>query len=100
MSQTKRNRVRECYDLVAKIPQGKVTTYDEIGRVLGIPGYKTVGKSKLAMRQDRTLPPVPHHRVIMEDGKVGEDTKRLLLADGVQVDGNIVPLQNYFYKFQ
>jgi|TARA_Y100000034_G_scaffold131031_1_gene190874 methylated-DNA-[protein]-cysteine S-methyltransferase len=34
-----------CYDLLSKVPKGKVSTYGEVARVLGTRAYRAVGNA-------------------------------------------------------
>ncbi len=44
------------YDLLRKVPQGRVTTYKEIARAMGTKAYRGVGQ---AMRRNPHAPEVP-----------------------------------------
>ena len=56
------------YDVVSKIPKGKVLTYKEVAKRMGRPlAYRAVG-SILSMNYD---PKIPCHRVVHSDGTVG-----------------------------
>jgi methylated-DNA-[protein]-cysteine S-methyltransferase len=56
------------YQIVAKIPRGKVLTYKEIAKRAGSPkAYRAVGN---ILSKNRNLK-VPCHRVIRSDGKAG-----------------------------
>lgn len=78
------------YQIIKRIPKGKVATYGQIAAMAGIPrGARTVGWA-LATLQDAT---VPWHRVINAQGRSSfrEAAKRklqqsLLKADGVVFD--------------
>ena len=86
---------KETYDLVAQVPEGKVTTYGAVARALGdIVASRYVG---LAMSQNDDIIRVPCRRVVQSDGFVGGFTPggpvkkaRLLRAEGVDVRGNFV----------
>lgn len=77
---------RQVYDLVAKIPPGKVMTYGQIGVCLG--GFysgRTVGFAMRAAPAERNL---PCHRVVNKQGEMapglifgGADNQRRTLAD-------------------
>ena len=84
----------EVYDLLLKIPAGKVSTYGDLAKALGNP---------LASRQVGTILgrnpnpiKVPCHRVVMSDGKIGgyfygSDRKRELLEEeGISFTDEIV----------
>jgi len=92
-----------CYELLNKIPRGKVTTYKEMANALGTKAWRAVGT---AMAQNTNLINIPCHRVVRSDGTVGEyalgtDKKSELLSnEGVEIFNNkIKNLDNYFYRF-
>lgn len=83
------------YDLLVKIPRGKVSTYGALARALGCGSARAVGQ---ALRANPFAPRVPCHRVVRADltlgGYQGRDVgaalrrKRALLArEGVRFDG-------------
>ena len=57
-----------CYEILKKVPKGKVTTYKEIAKALGSKGYRAVGN---AMNKNPNAPKVPCHRVVRTDGSLG-----------------------------
>jgi methylated-DNA-[protein]-cysteine S-methyltransferase len=60
---------RDVYDLLLKIPAGKVSTYGDLAKALGNPlASRQVGK--ILGRNPNPIK-VPCHRVVMSDGKVG-----------------------------
>ena len=75
------------YNIVRKIPRGKVATYGQIARMMGMPhGARTVGWAMRACPQN-----VPWHRVVNAQGKISmRDTegfplqRALLQAEGVR----------------
>ena len=80
------------YDLVAQVPEGKVTTYGDVARALGdIAASRFVG---LAMSRNEDIRRVPCRRVVQYDGTVGgytgglEKKKRLLRREGVRISGD------------
>ena len=64
----KQNFQKRCYELVKKIPKGKVSTYKEIAKVLNTKAYRAVGK---AMANNKYLIKIPCHRVVLSSGKIG-----------------------------
>jgi deoxyribonuclease V len=86
---------KETYDLVAQVPEGKVTTYGTVAKALGdIVASRFVG---LAMSQNEDIVRVPCRRVVQSDGFVGGYTpggpakkSRLLRAEGVAVRNGFV----------
>jgi len=78
------NMFDRVYALVARVPAGRVVTYGEIARALGMPnGARTVGWAM------RSCPAgLPWHRVVNARGEIslrgsgeGEDMQRALLQD-------------------
>lgn len=56
------------YDVVAKIPKGKVLTYKQVAESSGYPrAYRAVGM----LMSRNSNPSIPCHRVIRSDGKIG-----------------------------
>lgn len=76
------------YDLVSKIPKGKITTYGAISRAVGI-DPRVVG---YALHANKDSSNVPCHRVINSKGKIssgfafgGPDIQRQMLEkEGVK----------------
>lgn len=57
------------YEVVKKIPIGKVLTYKEVARLVGRPlAFRAVGN---ALNKNPFAPAVPCHRVVRSDGRVG-----------------------------
>jgi len=46
----------KAYDLLRKVPEGRVTTYKEIARALGTKAYRSIGQ---AMKNNPYAPEVP-----------------------------------------
>jgi methylated-DNA-[protein]-cysteine S-methyltransferase len=62
-------KAHDVYDMVAQIPEGKVTTYGDIARALGHPGAsRAIGR---ILNRNPNPITTPCHRVIKSDGKVG-----------------------------
>jgi O-6-methylguanine DNA methyltransferase len=89
-----------------QIPEGKVTSYGEVARVIGRPGAVRAVRS--AVGKNPFAPEVPCHRVVPADGRIGHysggegtSTKiALLKKEGVQVrEGRIVDFQERLYRF-
>ncbi len=59
----------DVYDIVAQIPEGKVTTYGDIARALGHPrASRVVGR---ILNKNPKPIATPCHRVIRSDGNIG-----------------------------
>jgi len=93
----------QCYDLLKKVPQGKVTTYKALADALGTKAYRAVGN---AMNKNPDAPRIPCHRVINANGALGgyaHGLKRkisLLKSEGIQIQNNRINLDQYGFDFQ
>ena len=84
----KANLFSSIYEIVRKIPKGKVMTYGQIADILGTKDARKVGWA-LHGNQD---PEIPCHRVVDKDGQVAlnysmgdwKEQKRKLLEEGVK----------------
>ena len=93
---------RKVYDLVKKIPKGKVSTYGSIGKVLGL-HPRLVGR---ILGRNTDLEGIPCYRVVCGDGSLGgyvlgsELKARLLGEDGVGVvNEKVVKFKEKLFKF-
>ena len=91
-----------CYEVLRKVPRGRVTTYGEIARALNSRGFRAVGR---AMNKNPYAPEVACHRVVGARGEIGGFASgvkwkvELLLAEGVEIkDGRVVDFENVFMK--
>lgn len=76
------------YEIVAKIPKGKVMTYKQVAEIAGVKNPRVVG---FAMRANKHPEKIPCHRVVGGNGALqgyamgGVDKKKeLLLREGVK----------------
>ena len=85
----------QVYDVVKKIPEGKVMTYGQIADIIGTKDARRVGH---ALHANRDLD-VPCHRVVAKNGRLAPgyafggagEQKARLLAEGVDfMDDNHV----------
>ncbi len=80
-----------------EIPKGKVSTYKRIAERIGRPrAFRAVGN---ALHKNPLAPIIPCHRVVRSDGRIVgeteeeiEERRRLLLREGVPVEGYRVKL--------
>jgi O-6-methylguanine DNA methyltransferase len=99
---------KKVYELMTRIPKGKVTTYGELAKVLGGPHFsRAVGN---AVRDNPFAPKVPCHRVIRSSGEIGgfcgetsgENVERkikMLQEEGVNVDNSgRIDLKKYLVR--
>lgn len=91
------------YQLLQTVPRGKVTTYGEIGRILGM-SPRIVGTA-LHLNPDQDN--IPCHRVVNRDGRVAPGfafggpgiQRKLLEAEGVEfVDDQHANLKKCLFK--
>ncbi len=94
---------QRCYDLLKKIPKGKVTTYSEIARALNSTAHRAVGS---AMAKNEKLITIPCHRVVRKNGDVGEyalgQKKKieLLQSEGIKIENaRVSDLQDCLHSF-
>jgi alkylated DNA nucleotide flippase Atl1 len=78
------------FDVVERIPPGRVSTYGAIGRLVG------VGPRRVARALSQGGGAVPWHRVVRADGSVADSVRveqlALLAAEGVPVRNGRVDL--------
>lgn len=95
------------YQIVKKIPQGKVVTYGDVAKALGSPrASRQVG---WALHSNPAFGEIPCHRVLFADGRLtqgfafgGADVQRALLQnDGVEVSEDYkVDLKKYRWEIE
>jgi len=97
ISTSKPIRNNDVYDLLLKIPAGKVSTYGDLARALGNPSAsRAVGR---ILGENPNPIKVPCHRVVMSNGRVGgyaygtAKKRQLLENEGVSFTNGIV--QNF-----
>lgn len=97
MADKEKSFFKRVYEIVSRIPEGKVATYGGIGRMLGYPrGAKIVG---WAMRSAPEGLNLPCHRVVKATGELSPDyvfgdseiQRAMLAAEGItfREDGTI-----------
>jgi len=90
-----------CYELLKKVPFGKVITYKEIARALNSKAYRAVGN---AMNKNRDLKNIHCYKVVKSNGEVGGyalGAKRkieLLKKDGIIIKNNKIDLKKYGFR--
>lgn len=91
----------QVWQLIKKVPKGKVTTYKEIADFLGTKAYRAVGNAC----NKNPYKDVPCHRVIKHNGEIGGYVRgkkkkiELLQSEGVDIKNDRIDLKKYFYKF-
>ena len=92
-----------CYDILRKVPKGKVTTYKALANALGTKAYRAVGT---AMNKNPYAPKVPCHRVINSNGELGgfasglKKKIKLLKKEGIEIKNNKIDLKKFEYKIK
>lgn len=93
-----------CYDVLRRVPRGRVTTYGEIARALGSKGFRAVG---MAMKKNPYAPEVPCHRVVGAGGKIGGFASgtgkkiKMLKKEGVDVvEGRVMDFEKRFFRLR
>ena len=98
---------QKVYDVVRSIPQGKITTYQQVAAVLGIRSSQAVGQ---ALKRNPFAPEVPCHRVIKSSGEIGgffgasegsriEQKIALLAKEGVEVREGKIDLSKFLHAW-
>lgn len=88
------NLYERIYEVVSRVPRGRVATYGAIARAVGMPrGARQVGYAMAALGRGAPRPDVPWHRIVNAKGEssIGEEQIARLRAEGVQFgpDGRI-----------
>ena len=91
------------YKKLLKVPKGKVTTYSELAKAVGLKnGQRAIGR---IMNKNPFPVIVPCHRVILSSGKIGgyawgEKIKTNMLSkEGVQIKKGKILDKNKIYRF-
>lgn len=91
------------YNVVKRIPRGKVATYKSVAKLAGNPrAFRAVGT---AMRNNPDMKVIPCHRVVGSDGKMhGYSAKngvaskiKLLKTEGVAINQGRVDLERFVW---
>ena len=98
------NLDKKIYKKLLEVPPGKITTYGELAKAVGIKnGQRAVGR---IMNKNPYPVIVPCHRVVMSDGKVGgyaygQKVKvKLLTKEGIKIKNDkILDWENRIYRF-
>src|SRR5438105_4893700 len=94
---------RRIYDVVSRIPRGRVATYGQVARLAGIPGQaRLVGYALHALPAGTSI---PWQRVVNAQGSIslpaGDDTRqrRLLEREGIRFDKRgRIPLDSFKWQ--
>ena len=100
-----KNFFENVYELVKKVPKGKVVTYGEIAREIG--NKRMARQVGWALHVNPEPGVIPCHRVVNRFGELSSAfafggvnrQAELLRAEGVEVEDNKVDLKRYGYYF-
>lgn len=91
------------WNLLKKIPRGKITTYGEIAKALNTKAYRAVG---IACHNNPYSPLVACHRVVNSNGKIGgfsggvKKKVEMLKKEGIEVkNGKIANFEKVMFRF-
>ncbi len=92
------------YQIVRRVPKGKVTTYKAVAESLGTRAYRAVGT---ALNKNPYAPKVPCHRVVNSNGYVGgfaggaSKKISMLRKEGISINsGKIKDFKNFIFAFK
>ncbi|QKI89513.1 methylated-DNA--[protein]-cysteine S-methyltransferase [Thiomicrorhabdus xiamenensis] len=93
----------QVYQLLLDVPKGKVTTYAALAHALDSRAYRAVGS---AMAKNRLPLIIPCHRVIKNNGEIGnyalgkKTKEKLLKLEGIRIkDGKVLDLEQVLFVF-
>lgn len=93
---------QKVYNLLLKIPKGKVSTYKEIAKALNCKAYMAVGNT---LNKNKFPEKYPCYKIINSSGNLGGYSKGLKLKikklkkDRIIIENNKINLDKYLYKF-
>ncbi|WP_317930639.1 MGMT family protein [Halioxenophilus sp. WMMB6] len=95
-------RLAALYLVLSQIPVGRVTTYGDLAKLIGLAnGARWVGRTLGQLPQESQL---PWHRVINSQGRIslpderGQYQKGLLQAEGIVFTGERTSLARYRWR--
>ncbi len=95
------------YELLLKVPEGKVTTYKVLAEILETKAYRAVGQ---VLKNNPRAPRIPCHRVVNSNGKLGgfmgkkdgpaiKKKINLLKKEGITVkDGRVMRFEEVVWR--
>ena len=98
------NLDKKVYKKLLEVPKGKITTYSELAKAVGIKnGQRAIGRF---MNKNPYPGIIPCHRVIKSDGKIGgyaygeESKTKMLSKEGVKIkNGKVIDFENSIFRF-
>ena len=96
---------RRFYDVVRRVPRGRVATYGQVAALAGLPRHaRLVGYALKVLPEDSD---VPWHRVVNAKGQVSpranalgheELQAALLRREGVRMSEGAIPLERFLWR--
>lgn len=93
---------KKVYNIIGKIPRGRVASYQDVARKLGNRNLaRVVG---MALNRNPFAPKIPCHRIISKDGRLGgykfgpKNKRKILLAEGIKFNEQNLIARRYFFK--
>ncbi|MDE1770518.1 MAG: MGMT family protein [Thaumarchaeota archaeon] len=97
------NLEHRVYKKLLEVPKGKVTTYSELAKAVGLKnGQRAIGRM---MNKNPYPVIIPCHRVILSDGKIGgyawgENVKTNMLSkEGIKIKNGKILDADKIYRF-
>ena len=98
------NIEKKVYKKLLKVPKGKITTYGELAKAVGLEnGQRAIGR---IMNKNPFPVIIPCHRVVKSNGDIGgyaygEKIKTNMLSqEGIKIkNGKILDWENKIYRF-
>ena len=104
MNEKSKNKFQKIYEVVSKIPEGRVATYGQIAFLAGLPrAARMVGYALHSLPSNSAI---PWHRVINSRGQIShlpdplimEVQKQLLINEGIEFNSeHKVVLKNFLW---
>lgn len=96
------NTFERIYEVVKRIPKGKVSTYGAVASIVGIRNPRVVG---YALHSNPEPYIIPCHRIVNRKGELAKAfvfggiqvQEQLLREEGVEVVDGVVNMDKYFY---
>lgn len=94
---------KNVFDIVKKIPRGKILTYKQIAIIIKKPkAYRAVGN---VLNKNKNLITIPCHRVIRSNGQIGgyilgmKEKEGILRRENIEIkNGCVIDINKYLFK--
>ncbi len=97
------NFSQKVFEVVKKIPKGKISTYKNIAIKIKSPNsFRAVGN---VLNKNIDFENVPCHRVIKNNGEIGGYVKgqgkkiKLLISEGIIIENKKINIDKFLFKF-